>query len=414
VRWIGVLVLLAGCKQVFGLSSPVHGDATADSVPDGGPCSGASVECVGDVLRTCTAEGVLPVDTSCTWGCGGAPAHCLAVVPAGGVVTMADVLPDTTLADVSLSNGTVVINGDTGAIGTPTKPQMVRPSGAGTLNGIAYDVRNGVAVFRFGSLAISATTTPVGANAIALVAAGRITTSGDIDALSPCRGNGLLGGFGAGAGPGAGQAGTTSRGGGGGGHGGSGGQGGNNAGSPGAINGDDTITMLVGGSGGGSVGTSTGGAGGGALQIVSGTMINISAGINVGGCGGAQGSTSTTSAGGGGAGGTLLIEAPLVSVPGTFAVNGGGGGGIAPGANGALSRNRAPGGGGGGPGAAGSFPDGGDGIVSGGAAAGGGGGIGRIRINTRDGMADLPGGSTFSPSPSDPSSTCTIGTATLQ
>jgi hypothetical protein len=408
VRRAAVLLLLAGCKQVFGLSEPAHGvDATPDTI-DPRACTTASVECVGDVLRTCSMPGVVPIDTTCAWGCGGETAHCLAILPAGGGVRMDDVAVDVALQDVALDQGTIVIDGDTGQIGT------VRPPGTGTMNGISYEVNNGVAVFRFASLAISAPMTLSGSHAIALVAAGDITVSADIDGLAPCRGDGALGGFGAGAGPGAGQAGASAKGGGGGGHGGAGGKGGNNGSSGGAVNGDDAITVLVGGSGGGTASTNIGGAGGGALQLVSGSSITISAGINLGGCGGAAGTVAAPEAAGGGAGGTLLLEAPRVTVAAVVAVNGGGGGGFAAGADGALSRTPASGGNGGGTGAAGAMATGGDAAASGGAAGGGGGGIGRIRVNTRDGMADVDGATGSSPAPTDPQSTFTVGTANLQ
>ena len=363
MRRVVVLLLLAGCKQIFGLSEPAHGvDATPDTF-DPNACTAASVECTGDVLHTCAMAGELPTDTTCSWGCGGDMPHCLAILPAGGGVTMHDVAVDPSLQDVSLTQDTVIIDGDTGAIGKAGQLDLVRPAGAGTKNGISYEVNNGVAVFRFASLSISTPTTPIGAHAIALVAAGNLAVSADIDGLAPCRGTGALGGFGTGAGPGAGQLGASAKGGGGGGNGGAGGNGGNNGSSGGTINGDDAITMLVGGSGGGTAGSNAGGAGGGALQLVSGTRITVSAGINLGGCGGAAGTLALTAAAGGGAGGTLLLEAPQISIGGTLAVNGGGGGGFNAGADGALSRTPASGGNGGGTGAAGATADGGDGAA---------------------------------------------------
>jgi hypothetical protein len=414
VRRVVVLLLLAGCKQIFGLSKPAHGaDATPDVV-DPNACTAASVACNGDVLHTCAMAGELPTDTTCSWGCGGDTPHCFAIVPAGGGVTMDDVAADPSLQDVSLMQDTVIIDGDTGAIGKTGQLELVRPAGAGTKNGISYEVNNGVAVFRFASLAIAAPTTPIGSHAIALVAVSDITVSAEIDGLAPCRGTGALGGFGASAGPGAGQAGASAKGGGGGGNGGAGGTGGNNGSSGGAINGDDAITILVGGSGGGTSGSNVGGAGGGALQLVSGTRITVGAGINLGGCGGAAGTLALTGAAGGGAGGTLLLEAPYISIGATLAVNGGGGGGFSAGADGALSRTPASGGNGGGTGAAGATPDGGDGGASGAGAGGGGGGIGRIRVNTRDGTADVSGAASSSPAPDDPRSTFTVGTANLQ
>jgi hypothetical protein len=105
----------------------------------------------------------------------------------------------------------------------------------------------------------------------------------------------------------------------------------------GTVYGDATITNLIGGSGGGTAydgtcGNRTAGAGGGAIQLSSATSIVVSGGINVGGGGGGGGrspitsSCNMTAGSGGGSGGALVLQAPVVGVPGTIAANGGAGG----------------------------------------------------------------------------------------
>ncbi|HEY6039479.1 MAG TPA: hypothetical protein VIV58_34605, partial [Kofleriaceae bacterium] len=67
------LILVAGCRQVFGIHDPSAGDAGAtDSGPDidAMVCNEASLTCVGaSTLRTCTAPGVQPMQEHCSWGC---------------------------------------------------------------------------------------------------------------------------------------------------------------------------------------------------------------------------------------------------------------------------------------------------------------------------------------------------------
>jgi hypothetical protein len=256
---------------------------------------------------------------------------------------------------------------------------------------------------------------------LAIVSLGDFTVLGTIDAHSAMNNPGP-GGFtaignqkGTGGCGGAGATGTTGTPGaaaGGGSNCGVGGQGGlelNAGGQPGPKTpacGTVEIIPLVGGSsgGGGDIG---GGGGGGALQIVSGTTITVAASgvINVGGGGGFNGGLAAgQEAGGGGAGGTLLFESLAVKVAGTLAANGGGGGGGGAGSNNggdgsadAMTGKGGPGTNIGGAGGAGMSIDGTTPAMSmAGSAAGGGGGAGRIRINTKSGMADLMG-STVSP-----------------
>ena len=425
-----LLLLTGACRQLFGLESPTHAaaDAANDGViPDAGLCTKASTQCLGTVLRTCSGAGVMAVDTMCAWGCVGANGpHCAQLVPAGGGVEPTDLQPDAMLMAIALTASTgVLINTDTGAIGTVMATESIRAAGTGVISGIGYSINNGVAVFRFASLTVSADVAPVGNHAIALVADGAIDVSRVISLQATCVGNaGTLGGSPGGAastsatgsGGGTGAPAPTD-GGGGGGYGGTGGLGaGNIAG--GSRYGQPTIGVLVGGGGGGGGGGTAGGNGGGAIQLASNTRISISGGINAGGCGGKSASGSISGAGGGGAGGTIVLEAPQISIPGKLAVNGGGGGGVGTatnGTNGTLDRTPAAGGtgnGNGGVGAAASMLDGA--TATGLEGGGGGGGIGRIRMNTRTGSADVLTGSVLSPELDDPGTTCTQGAAVVQ
>lgn len=426
------MVLLAGCKQIFGLSEPAHGDAGADAaadaaIPDAGACTGASAECIGDVLRTCADAGATPVDTTCAWGCGGGAPHCQQLTPTGGAVQPSDLDGDPGLAAIDLS-GTLLVDTDTGAIGTSNNATSVRAAGTGVVSGIDFHVTNNVAVFRFATLQISGSVAPFGGHAVAFVAVGDASVAGLVDLRAPCvGGGGTLGGFAGGSpgqgggGPGGGGSMGPDPGGGGGGHGGLGGRGGNNsAGNQGAIYGDDAITQLIGGSGGAGA-NAAGGAGGGAFQLISGTHLDVAGGINAGGCGGHSSNQLGSGGGGGGAGGTIVLEAPVVSIRGALAVNGGGSGGVggsSSGAPGSLDRMPAAGASAavvdGAEGAAGATANGANGLTQTSRGAGGGGGIGRIRIDTRDGTATIDPGAVLSPAPTDPQSTCTVGTAALQ
>lgn len=198
-----------------------------------------------------------------------------------------------------------------------------------------------------------------------------------------------------GNGPGAGKAAAATSGStaGGGGYCGRGGNG-SVAGAPGgATYGSPELSPLVGGSSGGGL---LSGVGGGAIQLVAGGSIVVSSTGYVD----APGDGAT---GGGGSGGAILLEAPVVRVQGSLTANGGGGGGPGgqDGATGTRTSTRAAGGNeadaaGGGAGGAGSDLDGAPGKLNvdypDGAFSGrGGGGVGRIRIHTRTGSAEISG-----------------------
>ena len=432
------LVALAGCRQIFGVSVPeVVGDASVDdatSPPDAAICETQSVECATpEILRTCTSAGATAVDTVCAWGCTehAGPAHCGALVPRGGALKPTDTTDFTGLTDQNIQSAT--IDGSAGAITTGNG--TIRGAGQGIQNGIDYEVRGGVAIFRMKSVLLDGPITFAGPYSIAIVVDGHLGAAGDFDVRGACTDKtGGPGGFSGGmlrnAGGGAGGGGGAS---GGGGQAGGGGAGYGAVGGPGGTStqvveggttyGDVTITTLVGGSGGGagnsmSATTSAhGGGGGGALQLVANGDIAVTGTINAGGCGGAPGTAGPGGGGGGGAGGTLLLEAPVVVLTGSIAVNGGGGGGGggggSAGGNGALGLANALGGdslqGHGGPGGAGDLPTGtaGQGNVQYG--GGGGGGVGRIRLETRTGaIGGLP-----TVSPPLTSAAATVATAVV-
>jgi hypothetical protein len=399
--------------------------------PDGGPCMDISMTCAdATTLRTCTMVGSDYKDTACTWGCsttGGA--HCAGLVPAGGGVGSGDVMAGTFTGLVPTTIGTgsaMIVDGTDGRIGTMFDSRRFRSDGTGIINGIDFELRGNVAMFRFASLTVSGPVFLVGPNPIAFVADGPIDVEDVIDA----RGGGCTnGGAGTNGGPGGFDGGNTGAdamgmgaghggggnddAGGGGGHGGKGGTGANNK-TGGPMFGNATISVLTGGGGGGGGKDTQGGGGGGALQLVSNATITIGGpgGINAGGCGGHSGlGNSHAGGGGGGAGGTILIEAVRIAIAGALAVNGGGGGGNNGGGSaGRLDRTPANGGDGGGSGAAAGSADGVDGN---GADAAGGGALGRIRFDTLSGSATVMTGAVLSPALDD-ATTCTQGVAVTQ
>lgn len=414
---------------------PIDALAAADA----GPCEAIGVACASDgTLRTCAAVNQAPIDTACAWGCLGsdATAHCGVFVPSGGAATTLDLGSNAQLDDITIT-GNGDLDGDDGTFGN-----LRTSSDASTpyKNGVFWQLRGNIAVFKVKSLNISANLHVLGGHAIVIIATNSITINAALDLHPTCAGNnngfnGGPGGFmgadgtknamGSGGGRGGGTDGKL--GGGGGGNGAAGGNGGAAGGTPaagGPAFGDATITLLVGGGGGGGGGKGTGapkgGGGGGAIQFVTNGTITIAVGgsINAGGCSGGNGN-SGEGGGGGGAGGTILLEAHDLSIAGQLAVNGGGGG---PGDNGPdgldalLTRDPAPGGhsaddpnADGGSGAAAAVfagSVGGNGASTGG---GGGGAVGRMRFNSHSGVVSPVDNTKLSPALTDPGSTTTQG-----
>jgi hypothetical protein len=156
---------------------------------------------------------------------------------------------------------------------------------------------------------------------------------------------------------------------------------------PGAAYGNANLSPLLGGSAGGGI--SAGGAdqsnghGGGTIQISAAGTIQVESGavINANGSGGvSQGNEQGL---GGGSGGSILLEAPTVTIAGLLEANGGEGSddmydGADPPVDGGAATTP---GCFGGPGSAGGQINGGNGQMTSGNYGGGGGGAGRIRIN---------------------------------
>lgn len=432
MRSVGILLLLSGCRAIFGFESATVADATGEPdmeiLPDASICADLGVTCAGETtLRSCNAIGELPVDISCNWGCvDAAEPHCGVLDPTGSVATAADLDTGPELLEQNITTA-VTINGDTGAI------SGVRASGNGVINGIEFQQRGQIGVFRFSAVTFADQVLVRGSRPVIFVSTGPIKIQSAVDALGPCTtttagpggssgGNPAQDGQGGGRGGRGNNAGLNEvSGGGGAGHGvkaSDGGDSGVQGGAGGDPVGDPEISVLVGGGGGGGggrPGDGGGGGGGGAVFFVSNTSIQINGSINAGGCGGRAGQNPQGGGGGGGAGGAILLEAPTVSIAGQLAVNGGGGGAGGTGENGengtltgaatgGVSVTDGNGGNGGTDNSTAGTP--GQNDDRGG---GGGGAVGRIRINTRTGTVVISGST--SPALDGVGSTSTSGTA---
>jgi hypothetical protein len=419
-------IALAGCHFTPGVLMSGEDDGgmiddaphdVAIDTPATVSCGVAGTTCDNDVLHEC--DGMTDRLTPCAWGCvAAATAHCAVLTPGVSPLASTDFDPNG-LLPVDLSG---TLNTSTGQIAGATN----RAAGAGINAGIAYEVRSGVAIFRAARIHISSTLSLTGTVPVALVASGTIRVDATIDARGGCRTNGLFsqtagpGGHNGGGpdtaagGSGNGGAGTgNDQGGGGGGHGGDGGDAvtGGAGGSP--FGAGPPIVFEGGGGGGGGHNDGSGGGGGGAVLLLSNTSIDVSGGINAGGCGGDPGSGSNGAGGGGGAGGAIVLEAPSIVIGGVLAVNGGGGGGNtadspSSGAAGGLDRNQAAGGAVyAGAGGARNIRDGENApLVDG----GGGGAVGRIWIRTRTGLVTVTG--MMSPSLTDNPTTASTAAST--
>lgn len=428
-----------------GLSGP---DGSAICVADG-----TADTCSADAtsLHRCKADGSGFDDINCALGCDATSgtAHCRAFVPTGTNVTPDDL----TVPGVAALNivADTTINTDTGEI-TGLRAINVNPGTREVKSGIAFHVAGNIGIYTVASVSIAdgKKLSVVGDNAFALVSEVDVNVLGVISLTAQCSTAGRGGpggspggvahmnGMGMGGGPGAPVVGYNSGGGYGGSYGDVGGTDQGGAYMPAMTYGTPELTVLYGGSGGGGAGNA-GGGGGGAIHLIAGGAVVIgsgstaAAGINAGGCG--SGSIGTLvepclayGTGGGGSGGAILIEASsaLIGSMGILAANGGGGAGGygAAGSNGLLSVMAAPGGVAmpnynvGGSGGAASYTPGGFGFPptgTGGCAGptGGGGGVGRIRVNTYNGMVTVLGA--FSPpKTAAATSLTTFGTIKLQ
>jgi len=368
-----------------------------------------ALRCDGNNLVGCNGDGTGEVSETCALGCHGTEARCNDVAPSNGLAPYLDMTSGE--ADFALGT-TATINTDDGRVQVDGNPVDVRSTLISQTSG------PGIRIFIVHGLT-AADVTISGSNALAIVSDGDLKISGTFAASangivapgaggfndSTCRGQeGNIVASGAFAGSG------------GGGFGSSGGTGGS------AINIDGTAAGGAGGlptgnpelvplRGGCDAGLYTGSArlfgfGGGAVQLVSRTQIAVTGVLAANGSSGS----------GGGSGGGILLEAPIVEVPGNVVANGGAGasGGLPPmlGQDGRPNATPAIGGlpcattcGSGGNGAArntgaagGASVDGvsvGTSVVF---AGNGGGGVGRIRVNSIAGGLTATG--IFSPNPS--------------
>lgn len=391
-------------------------------------CVAGLVTCTGDQLTTCNADGNSITTETCALGCTSDGVRCSTFEPSNGLATQ--LTASASVPDVTLPDG-ATLNTDTGAVsGLPHSLESVTVS-----QGSGPDLR----VFIAHSWKIS-NVRVLGSLPVAFVASGEITVNGTLDAsadgqlagpgASECEESGAGGppGLGHYERPSPGNSGGYPEfiwcigGGGGGGYGTAGGGGGEMTGSsppvPGGIagsaNGVSTLVPLRGGCPGNASIVSNRGAGGGAVQLVSGDIVHLTSEgkIHVGGGGGNGGGLGDGNGpAGGGSGGGILIEAPSLVLDNDTALlaAGGGGGGygacptspqgmdgppaasIPAGGACPMSTNPAASGGVGattGAGAVGAN-------ATDGSAGGGGGGLGRIRVNTADGMFTSGTGATI-------------------
>ena len=367
-------------------------------------CTPNTTSCSGSTLTVCDSLGQIDSTSSCPLGCHSSGTHCNDVDPSNGLATYLDMSPSG--GDVVLPDGSA-IDTDTGGVRdnndtlVPIDTYEVVVSGG-----------TNVRVLRVKSISIGDTIVS-GTDALAIVSDGDITITGALDVGGRAIGGVSVNGPGGGAisascsGRAWGEvSGDDNIGGsGGGGFGTAGGNGGSTStttgGGHGLGTGSGDLIPLHGGCPGGAGGPIPGGGAGGAVQLVSRTGIRLQANGETDASGGGGRWAYVTfpmglaSAGlGGGAGGGILLEAPLVvfaSGTGVHANGGGGGCRGVPGGDGTLTTAAAPGAtcsgdGDGGDGVSRASPfsqDGADDLTgdfqSGG---GGGGGRGLIRINT--------------------------------
>lgn len=328
---IALLIGCSACTVPNPNYRPKGGDAGVDSSSDAGPGVDAAIDampspspspsptkictaneilrCDGNNLVRCNAAGTSEVSEACSISCNSASHRCADLAPSNGLSTFLDqstVQPDLnlgTLARINTDTGVVTVDDSVVAVESATVVQ----SGAPTIR--VFIVR-------------SLTTKKVlvtGKNALAIVSNGDITVNDLFDVSGHSD-----------RGPGAFNDGVCSgkrppfvgsvR----------GGAGGPGFGSPGAKGGSarNANGFQEGGAGGATTGNASlvplrggcdedtvlaaGGKGGGAIQLVSRTKILIAGTVAANG----------SSDGSAGSGGGILLEAPIVDVPGKVFANG--------------------------------------------------------------------------------------------
>lgn len=343
-------------------------------------CKPGASACDGDQHTTCSTDGKSEETETCILGCVAAGDRCATFKASNGLDTAMTAALGMPAAVVSQN---ISIDTDACAPSIPidASSQIIAQTSA-----------PGICAFIAGSFDLEGVVA-TGERALAFVSPGKIVMRGLIDGAARKRFMGSLN-----DGPGAVLVGACVAQGTGGGGNATNGSVGYNFGtsipiaSPGGLA-ETNFSPLIGGCPGGVI-TSGAGGGGGALQIVSMTSIELTATglLSFGGAGG-------TAAFGGGSGGTIVFEAPQVSVAGSVAANGGGGSVrdlscVAEGSDATPDNTPAPGAinctsasGHGGAGGTGSHtPE--DGSFGG---SGGGGAVGRILIRTADGTFSGPG-----------------------
>lgn len=431
-------VLFAACGSVneekadAGSDGASMADAAVDAEIDAPPIACTQTTCTNDTLEVCGSDNMIERSEHCNLGCFD-QTRCNRIDPSNGLASSVDQAEGQT--DVTLPDG-ITINTDSGTVNGPSGTIAVATSTVTQISGLSIRVLVAKS-FTVGSVRVR------GSLPLALVASSTITIRGILDVSA----DGGTPGPGAsicavGTG-GASNQGIYSRtpannsggypmyiwtinGSGGGGFGTAGGGGGTVAsaytdGAAGPANGTNTLVPLRGGCAGYATIDSSRGAGGGAIQLVANEEVHLvnAAGnlgiIDAGGGGGAHGmplghvdtsdSTPIYPPGGGGSGGGVLIETGKLILDGGTAITAGGGGGGGYGActpsphgadatpsgtasGGACGANTRPASSGGAGATTGAGDVGGDcNETNTGEAGSGGGGLGRIRINTRDGSA---------------------------
>jgi len=409
-----ITVAACGFPKLQPAGEGSNGDAHGSDGSGNTVCAASTpLRCEGNTLVSCNSDGSAEVQEACALRCNPSPLACEnKVAPSNGFAPQLDAAA--TEPNITITANTTVdkITDYNAAAGTvKVGSQLVKATVVPGSNGAPE-----VLVMSVGSLSVAAGVTLSLQNesgtmrAVAIMSAGDVSIAGTIyegasgltTGNDPCTGvasnaagadNDIPGGGGAGYGTAGGKgAGITL------------------VASPtngGSATGNPTLVPLRGGCWGGATAFGGGGNGGGAIQITSATKITIPAGGAVGapGYGGYLN-------GGGGSGGSILLEAPVVSIAGGAYANGGSGGcGSFTGSdssNGNLSTMPALGGpcdngqSGGNGGTVTTGPQDGPNLANVAGtkqyAGGGGGAVGRIRINTLD--MTVAGSGVSSPTPS--------------
>lgn len=276
-------------------------------------CDPNETACTNGTVATCDASGAVVSSTACPLGCFEDEPRCRAVDPSNDLAEYLDAAATAVAADLP---DNTVIDPVTGTITPPDAGALpiasfLVPAPAGGVP---------VRVFVVGSVANPASLAQV--PAIAFVSARDVELLGEVDLTDPVVTPGsILTGACVGENSVLTTEASNRRYGSGGGGGGSSTEGGAGgyidfdgaplaASAPGDEAGNPVIVPLRGGCAGGDA-FDNGGAGGAALQIVSGTRIQVAGTINANGQAGGQ---NQDTVGGGGSGGAILLEAPVVEL----------------------------------------------------------------------------------------------------